>query len=126
MDYLREKGPKTVHNMDTLLLRESMDVIGNAYIAISCAYTIPLHSWSQPCPFQACPIAWETRCTAIENQWDMSAAADVLAGRLKSSSVLSSTGLKKEWDQEGLSISSDAGWTRQCYRAPDCPAAGHA
>jgi len=26
--YLREKGPKTVHNMDTLLLRESMDVIG--------------------------------------------------------------------------------------------------
>ena len=28
MEYLREKGPKTVHNMDTLLLRESMDVIG--------------------------------------------------------------------------------------------------
>ena len=28
VEYLREKGPKTVHNMDTLLLRESMDVIG--------------------------------------------------------------------------------------------------
>ena len=28
VDYLRKKGPKAVHNMDTLLLRESMDVIG--------------------------------------------------------------------------------------------------
>ena len=28
MEFLRERGPKTVHNMDTLLLRESMDVIG--------------------------------------------------------------------------------------------------
>ena len=28
VEYLRERGPKTVHNMDTLLLRESMDVIG--------------------------------------------------------------------------------------------------
>ena len=28
MEYLRKKGPKAVHNMDTLLLRESMDVIG--------------------------------------------------------------------------------------------------
>ena len=28
VEFLREKGPKTVHNMDTLLLRESMDVIG--------------------------------------------------------------------------------------------------
>ena len=32
MEYLREKGPKTVHNMDTLLLRESMDVIGEPAI----------------------------------------------------------------------------------------------
>ena len=30
MEYLRKKGPKAVHNMDTLLLRESMDVIGEA------------------------------------------------------------------------------------------------
>ena len=28
VEYLRKKGPKAVHNMDTLLLRESMDVIG--------------------------------------------------------------------------------------------------
>ena len=30
MEYLRKKGPKAVHNMDTLLLRESMDVIGES------------------------------------------------------------------------------------------------
>ena len=27
-EYLREGGPEAVHNMDNLLLRESMDVIG--------------------------------------------------------------------------------------------------
>lgn len=26
--FLKAQGPKTVHNMDNLLLRESMDVIG--------------------------------------------------------------------------------------------------
>ena len=30
VDYLSERGPKTMHNMDTLLLRESMDVIGES------------------------------------------------------------------------------------------------
>ena len=28
VEYLRESGPKKVHNVDNLLLRESMDVIG--------------------------------------------------------------------------------------------------
>jgi hypothetical protein len=28
VDYLKEGGPKKVHNVDNLLLRESMDVIG--------------------------------------------------------------------------------------------------
>ena len=31
VEYLRKKGPKAVHNMDTLLLRESMDVIGEVF-----------------------------------------------------------------------------------------------
>jgi hypothetical protein len=28
VEYLKAQGPATVHNMDNLLLRESMDVIG--------------------------------------------------------------------------------------------------
>ena len=43
VEYLRERGPKTVHNMDTLLLRESMDVIGAPPWTVSSPVLVVTH-----------------------------------------------------------------------------------
>ena len=47
VDYLKEGGPKKVHNIDNLLLRESMDVIGEPTAKLKLA--LLCSNWNLSC-----------------------------------------------------------------------------
>ena len=76
VEYLRESGPSQVHNMDALLLRESMDVIG-----VHLCSNAPCHTSPSP-PQHACGVACRPRALpcaaclhATSSRWCVQAAS---------------------------------------------------